>query len=189
MTVNHNEILSALVDGELTGNELDQALHLLSTNEQARLQMQRYQFVSDVMNGYATNNLNIDLTKKVSMALTDEPVFSQTSTTKPKAMIIPLPKRFWQQAAGLAVAASVGALAVVGVMTQPQNPTVPMMPLASIDTPAQVVVVETHTGNRWTVGEPEVADRLNTYLVDHNEYAGASGVFSYARVVSYEVGQ
>ncbi|EMR12478.1 Anti sigma-E protein RseA, partial [Methylophaga lonarensis MPL] len=41
------------------------------------------------------------------------------------------------------------------------------------------------TGNRWTVAEQEVEDRLNTYLVDHNEYAGTSGVFSYGRVVSY----
>ncbi|HDZ15836.1 MAG TPA: anti-sigma factor, partial [Methylophaga aminisulfidivorans] len=38
---------------------------------------------------------------------------------------------------------------------------------------------------RWTVGEGEVEDRLNDYLVDHNEYAGAAGLFSYARVVSY----
>jgi sigma-E factor negative regulatory protein RseA len=74
-------------------------------------------------------------------------------------------------------------------MTQPEN--------QLISTPMQTAAYEvvnevssnTASANRWTVNEPEVQERLNTYLVDHNEYAGASGVFSYARVVSYDAGQ
>jgi sigma-E factor negative regulatory protein RseA len=187
MTANHTELLSALVDGELQGQELDKALQLLNNNEQTRAQLQRYQFASDVLHGNTHGNRRIDLSASVSKALDKEPVYSNKVAVKSKAAVIALPKQFWQQAAGLAMAASVGALAVVGIVSQPQNQLVPTT------TVANEIRVETTTiataGNRWTVGEAEVADRLNTYLVDHNEYAGESGVFSYARVVSYEAGQ
>ena len=188
MTINQNELLSALVDGELQGDEFEQALQIVTTNEQARIQLQRYQLASDVLQGYGSGNLNVDITSQISAALVDEPVFNQTSTTKKKAQIIPFPKQFWKQATGFAVAASVGALAVMGVMTQPQNQLIPVTPLAAIEAPAATTTV-VQAGNRWTVGEAEVENRLNTYLLDHNEYAGASGVFSYARVVSYDAGR
>ncbi len=124
------------------------------------------------------------MTARISTALADEPVHQLTEQQTKKASVITLPDWFWKQTAGLAAAASIGALAVVGVFNQPQTPATPEL--------AQVEQVQTQTQtavavspNRWTVGEQEVEDRLNNYLVDHNEYAGASGLFSYARVVSY----
>lgn len=189
MTVHDNEMLSALVDGELQSQELEQALHLLSINKQARAQLQRYQLASDVMHGHAIANQTVDLTARISAALAEEAAPTPQTSHKRHAQIISFPKQFWKQAAGLAVAASIGALAVVGIMTQPQNQLVPVAPLASVNTTAAETVVAQTGGNRWTVGEPEIENRLNTYLVDHHEYAGASDVFSYARVVAYEVGQ
>ena len=91
-------------------------------------------------------------------------------------------KTVWKQAAGLAMAASVGALAVVGVMNQQAYQDLPM---ASAENVADVTTQVAGQVNRWTVGEPEIEDRLNNYLVDHNEYAGGAGMFSYGRVVSY----
>jgi sigma-E factor negative regulatory protein RseA len=187
MTANHTELLSALVDGELQGQELDKALQLLENNEQSREQLQRYQFASDVLNGNIHGNRRVDLTASVAHALDKEPIYTDKTKDNGKASVIALPKQFWQQAAGLAMAASVGALAVVGIVSQPQNQLVPITTVAN-EIPVETTTVAT-SGNRWTVGEAEVADRLNTYLVDHNEYAGASDVFSYARVVSYEAGQ
>ena len=77
----------------------------------------------------------------------------------------------------------------MGVMNQPQNQLIPDTAVASIEETAAEPMMLAQTGNRWTVGEQEVEDRLNTYLVNHNEYTGASSVFSYARVVSYDAGQ
>ena len=51
MTVNDSELLSALVDGELEGDALDHALLLLSTDDRARKQFQRYQRGSDSLRG------------------------------------------------------------------------------------------------------------------------------------------
>ena len=73
----------------------------------------------------------------------------------------------------------------MGVMTQSANQLVPTTTLASVERASTATVVS-QSGARWTVGESEVEERLNTYLVNHNEYAGASDVFSYARVVSYD---
>lgn len=187
MTVDQNELLSALVDGELNDNELERALQLLSNNDTARARFQRHQLVSDVLHGHVSHNRTVDLTGRIAEALSDEPAIAMVP--KHKILPIPFPTRFWRQATSLALAASVGALAVMGVMNQPQNQLMPATAVASIEqAPAKQMAVA-QTGDRWTVGEPEVEDRLNTYLVNHNEYAGASSVFSYARVVTYDAEQ
>ncbi|MDT8371955.1 MAG: sigma-E factor negative regulatory protein [Gammaproteobacteria bacterium] len=187
MTVNYNEQLSALVDGELQGEQLEYVLALLKTDVQAQKQFQRYQHTSDVLHGFATKPHPIDLSESLALALKDEPMHAMRS--QPKAKVLPFPSQLWKQISGLAIAASVGALAVVGVMTQPDNQLISTSVQTVANATSNDLQPQRASSNRWTVGEPEVEERLNTYLVDHNEYAGASGVFSYARVVSYDARQ
>lgn len=183
MTANHNELLSALVDGMLAGEELNQALELLNTNEQARLQFQRYQHASDTLHGHSLSN--VDLSSQISQTLKYIDFDSQDE--KKKARVFQFPKQFWRQTAGLAVAASMGALAMVGVISQPENQLVPAVQVATLSSvPSQLA---SQVGKRWTVEGNDVEKRLNAYLVDHNEYTGAADVYSYARVISYDVGQ
>jgi sigma-E factor negative regulatory protein RseA len=185
MTANPKELLSALVDGELKGKELEQALDLIHSDEQAKQRWLSYQQTSDILHGHKIGQQNIDLSRLISDKLVDEP--SYTAETK-KAKILAFPQQFWRQAAGLAVAASIGALAVVGVMEQPTSQFNPNPQIASNEV-AKPVLASAQSGKRWTVGQQDVEQRLDNYLVDHNEYTGASGVFSYARVVSYDAGQ
>ncbi|MCB2427436.1 sigma-E factor negative regulatory protein [Methylophaga pinxianii] len=185
MTINHLELVSALVDGQLTGNELEQALGLIANDPHAREAFMRYQQASDILHGYtrSINHNMLDLTARISASLADEPVYSIATKSKSTAKLFRFPENFWKQATGLAMAASVGALAVVGVVQQ-QSSGVDNMPMASVvadESPATLI----SQSNRWTVAEPEIEDRLNNYLVDHNEYVGTSGMFSYGRVVSY----
>lgn len=182
MTAKQHELLSAFVDGELNSQELDELLALMSTNDNARADYQRYQLSSDVLRGYTNRSKPVDLTARISAALVDEPVHQLTAQETKKASVLKLPDWFWKQTAGLAAAASIGALAVVGVLNQPQTSVTPEL---AQTIPAEIETTVAVSPNRWTVGEQEVEDRLNNYLVDHNEYAGASGLFSYARVVSY----
>lgn len=192
MTANQNELLSALVDGELSGSELEQALQLLNTNDLARAQFQRHQLISDVLHGHVSHNRAVNLTSRIAEVLANEPAV--ISPIKRKASVIPFPTQFWKQATGLALAASVGALAVMGVTNQQQEQLIPATTMASNDSvvtppmPMPMAVAQ-KANNRWTVTEPEVENRLNTYLVNHNEYAGTSSVFSYARVVSFDAEQ
>lgn len=181
MTAKQQELLSAFVDGELNEKELDQLLALMDSDDNARADYLRYQFSSDVIRGYTNRSRPVDLTSRISTALKEEPAHQQAEPGKQKNRVLTLPNWFWKQTAGLAAAASIGALAVVGVMNQPQNTVTPELVQAE---PVQQQTAVA-ASNRWTVGEQEVEDRLNNYLVDHNEYAGASGLFSYARVVSY----
>lgn len=174
MTAKNNALLSAFVDGELSMQELDALLEMINTDGQARADYLRYQNTSDAMHGYLGGRMPVDLSQRISAALDDEAALSVPAF---KARVLAFPRRVWKQGASLAAAASIGALAVVGVMNQPVGSD--MTELAA----AQPVTLE--SSNRWTVGEAEVEERLNNYLVDHNEYAGASGLFSYARVVSY----
>jgi sigma-E factor negative regulatory protein RseA len=181
MTAKRHELLSAFVDGELNAQELDELLALMNSDDNARNDYLRYQHASDTLRGYSRHKQPIDLTARLSQALANEPTHQQSGALK-KARVFNVPDWFWKQTTGLAAAASIGALAVVGVINQPQSSVTP--PLAQLEQePTQTAHVA--ATNRWTVGEQEVEDRLNNYLVDHNEYAGASGLFSYARVVSY----
>ena len=198
MTTDDNELLSALVDGELRGRELEKAMALLSADQSARECLQRYQICRDAFHGYGTKQ-QARATQKISAAILLEAKHKPVNVQAvEKTNVISLPIRFWQQSLSLAVAASIGALAVVGVMTQPNIQTVPMAALESTQglEPAEITVAASkaealplNSGNRWTVEEQEIEDRLNIYLVDHNEYAGVSDIFSNARVIAYESGQ
>ena len=210
MTANDEELLSALVDGELQGEALDRAIALVSTDQTARERFQRYQLASNVLHGQAIGHQQGDMTQQISAAISDEPVHSvtpvqaKTVPETPTADVLTFPERFWKQTVGLAVAASFGALAVVGTMTQPDYAVMPAASMAAVEAvpvpnvvvsqqqvaPVPVVTVAVQeSGNRWTVTEQAIEDRLNVYLVDHNEYAGASDIFSNARVIAYESGR
>lgn len=182
MTAKQQELLSAFVDGELNEQELDELLALMNIDD-ARAEFMRYQLSSDVMHGYNSYSKPVDLTQRLGAALADEATHSAETSKSPKAKVLTFPDWFWKQTAGLAAAASIGALAVIGVMNQPQTALTPQ--LAEVEPVQPAAETALAASNRWTVGEREVEDRLNNYLVDHNEYAGASGFFSYARVVSY----
>ena len=182
MTMTQQELLSAFVDGELNEQQLDELLALVDNNDSAKSNLMQYQFSSDIMHGYVTGKQPLDISQSIAEKIADEPNLSVAKSKTTKSKIISVPDWFWKQTAGFAVAASVGALAVVGLMTTPQNssPSAQFAQTTSVQQQASV-----NESNRWTVGEGEVEDRLNDYLVDHNEYAGAAGLFSYARVVSY----
>lgn len=181
MTAKRQELLSAFVDGELNAQELDELLALMNTDDNARSDYLRYQLASDTLRGYSRHREPMDISARLRQALDDEPVHQQSGT---KSRVLTVPNWFWKQTAGFAAAASIGALAVVGVINQPQTALAPT--LAQVEqAPVKTQTTTIAASNRWTVGEQEVEDRLNNYLVDHNEYAGASGLFSYARVVSY----
>ena len=203
MMTDDNELLSALVDGELRGRELDKALAFLSKDPSARERIQRYQISRDAFHGFGTKH-QARATQKISAAILLEAKHKPVNVQAVgKTNVISLPITFWQQSLSLAVAASVGALAVVGVMTQPNIQPVPMTPMAASESiqgsesagitvaasKARPRALTSNSGNRWTVEEQEIEDRLNIYLVDHNEYAGVSDIFSNARVVAYESGQ
>ena len=94
-------------------------------------------------------------------------------------------------AAGMAMAASVAALAIL--LFPKYSDIASDGPGVQVASAPSTVIYTTSTGTRWkNLAEPTVESRLNRYLEDHSEYAspgGMSGVLPYASFVSYDAGQ
>ena len=95
-------------------------------------------------------------------------------------------------AGSLAIAASVAAVAIVGlqfIQTGPVTDGAPGQPLAQGPAAVQEPIDPAERQLAATPGQPDPGRGLNLYLVEHNEFSPSSGIkgmMSYGRVVSYE---
>jgi sigma-E factor negative regulatory protein RseA len=90
--------------------------------------------------------------------------------------------------AGLAVAASVAVVAVLAIQNSEQEPA--SAPTVAAAAPADNAYIRAQAAH--PAGEKFPADeRLNIYLVNHNEYAvnrGMQGLLPYVRIVGHTPG-
>jgi sigma-E factor negative regulatory protein RseA len=180
-----NGQLSALMDGELAAEEIEAVLQAFKVEEQVRRQWASYHLIRDSLQGHLPEVSLCDLAREVSQALEQEPTFLVAAP--PGAEVAQRLPQGWKYAAGLALAASLSAVTVLGIQALIGRTTVPESPLAagsSVSPEAEVVPVL--DSQRWAVLEPEVKERLNTYLVNHTEYVDMPGMLRYGRIVSYE---
>lgn len=168
------ERISALTDGELSGPDLKNALDALDESE-LRGRWTRYHLVSDVLRKNFVGAYPNDLADRVSRAVARE----ETLRLKPLRMVR-VPPAIWHQAAGVAVAASVTAVAILGF----QN----MQEQGAPATAAGVQVVADQDSNTNSGTHVTHTPDLDSYLVNHNEVAGATGfqgVLPYVRLVGH----
>jgi sigma-E factor negative regulatory protein RseA len=142
------------------------------------------------MKGQLSEFPTLDISASVSQALKDEP-----------AILTPLwrrlnPRYVMKQAAGLAVAAAVGTIAVLSVQqTQlglsdnnviaKSDSESSTYQLASKIQPGQIRQVSFTTRKKL---DAAVESKLSSYLVNHNEFSRSirvSGVMPYTRIVSF----
>lgn len=175
-----NEQVSACVDGETEPGESDLLLRRLSQDDSLRSRWARYHLISDTLKNNLPEHLSLTLSERIRQSIANEPTpqtrFSVTRLLKP--------------AAGFAIAASVAALAVFAVRSVP-NAADPQQ-VEQIASTAPVTQFERVRGTRWDRTQPEVAARLNTYMLNHSghaESAGLQAVLPYVRIVGYDVGQ
>ncbi len=161
--LNEREPISALVDDELDDSEVRAVLDRLCEPESLG-SWERYHLIQDVLHNNRPSGASLELAERVRRAISDEP----TLRLKP-IRIVRLPAVFWRQAAGVAVAASVTAAAILGYQH-----------FASADK---------EPGQTRVAASPQVPTSpppLDVYLVNHNEYArtsGMQGVLPYVRMV------
>ncbi len=177
MTDEIREQVSALVDDELDDLERPLLLGRLQRDAGLRACLGRYQLIGEVMRGGHAQVAGLGIAARVQAELDGEPV----STPPPQVAA-----RLWKPLAGLAIAASVALVAVLSVQRvhAPQQAT---PALASSQAP-DGAFVRVDDG-RWNRIEPAVEQRMNRYLVNHNEYAASRsmpGVMPYVRIVGYE---
>ena len=118
------ESLSAVMDDAAQPLELQRVLKASQDHEQVRQQWSRYQLASAALKREASDaSLTVDLAHRVRQAIEAEPTYTQIAPSQSKN--IARFDRMWQPVAGLAVAASVAMVMVlgaqrVGVAVQPQ---------------------------------------------------------------------
>lgn len=187
---NHtSEQLSALVDDELNGPALRQALEHLRRDAELKARWGRYNLISDTLHASLVTARAAELHQRVHQALAQEPTLL-APRRKPRLPALA------KQAAGVAIAASVAVVAIISVQHGDDTPGVAPIgtPVAQTQTarPAASMVQLASTGSggpTMTAAERAERGRLHSYLMNHNEYSVSSsmqGVLPYVRIVSNE---
>ena len=171
MSDDFKEAISALADGERSGDDSLAVIDKIIHDPTARKAWERYHLIRDAMKEGLPEEIHTTLASGVHDALALEPV-SLAARRKRRTWLKPL--------TGLALAASVATIAIIGVRNiEPSGNSATQIATAS--EPAIMA------GNRWNVS-PEVEARLNAYLVNHSEYVGygMQGMMPYARILGYD---
>lgn len=171
MSDESKEAISALADGEDSAGNTAKLLDKVTLDPLSRATWERYHLLSDAIKGRLPDQIQTGLSDRIHDAIAQEPVVLATRR-KRRGILKPL--------TGLALAASVATVAILGVRSLDSEITPAAQIAATAKTPQT-------TGNRWNVS-PEIEARLNAYLVNHSEYVGygMQGMLPYARIVGYD---
>ncbi len=185
MNESKNEQLSALIDGE---HENEHTLDELIHNEDMKDTWSRYHLIGDCLRDNLPEEISNQISTQVSNALRDEPNILAPNITK----------RFnTKPLMGFAIAASVAMVAVFTIKSGNEQDS----SFKSAPTIAATTVAQPQT---FSFPDPQVlpaaikksdtpvstADqRLNNYLINHNEYrsnGGVNAILPYVRIVTTE---
>lgn len=172
------EKLSALIDAELDELEEWRVLDALATDPELRRTWGRYHLIRAAVTRQLGTLAPSDLPERVLVQLDTEPAVAASL-------------RFWPLAGGFAAAASLAAVAILGLqaLRGPTDPTA-VTPLAVAPTSASAPAPTTEVASAAPVA-PATAnseERLSRYLVGHNEFmptAGMGSMLPYVRVVAH----
>jgi sigma-E factor negative regulatory protein RseA len=179
MTEQIREQISAIMDGEMESTSCSASIK----SEEFKQTWFRYHLISDCINNRISTYHDITLSKNISEAIQSEPTILSPSSIYLKPI------------AGLAVAASVAALAIIGIqqLQSPQDPNSSQtVPVAQVQTPSPqieygVPVSLPKSGTPRPVQVKMQSDmRINRYLLNHNEYRtnmGVGGVSPHVRLI------
>ena len=181
MNNDNREWLSALADGELRGDELQRGLDALRNDPELQSSWGAYHLIRDSVSSNLNQEVAPQLHQRISAALEAEPTILAPQRRK---------HPWLKQVAGVAIAASVTGVAVIGVQQMNAIDAGPaVQPVAQQQeyirmAPAMVAEAE----NR----PQENREALDRYLVNHNEYSansGIQGVLPYVRIVGHKAAQ
>ncbi len=190
MSEKRKESVSALVDGELTGDSQSTIDDLLKTPA-LKANWARYHLISDSLKGNLPEAADSGLAARISASIQAEPtVLAPQAASK---------NRFYKPLAGFAIAASVAAMAILGIQQNQQAVGSQDQQLVSFaaQKPANAIPVQQAALNATSEAQlrqvkANTRARLNSYLVNYNEYrtnSGFQGMLPYARTVTYENNQ
>lgn len=187
------EKISAFVDGELRESTPDRVVDALYANAELRRTWARFHLIGDAMRGVGPVPGADSIAGTVRAALSEEKIVPLKPRSR-RPGIGPL--------AGLALAASVSAVAILGIHSLDDGRDAPSPAVAGASRPEAVAGGSARDPSlgevrrsryeparlQWSDVPPDTEARLNAYLVNHNEFAGngVRGVMPYVRLVGYQ---
>lgn len=186
MTDTINEQISSLVDGELPGEECELLQHRLARDSELQDTWRNYHLIRDA--------IRQDLPEFINTSAGVNYLRHQGPDSSDSVSRFNVLQRLARPLAGMAIAASVAMLAVVGVMYNGEQLATPLSSqmTTAFQTAEQQRIRENFVvvpRSGWQSAKPAVVSYLNGYLVDHSRYAGfgsAPGIISYSRVAGYD---
>ena len=203
MTDDRRQRLSALVDGESSASELRATLAETLLDPELTACWERYFLIGRSLRGEPLPTSARQVAANVAERVAREPVPDSigvpANATADPVQSTPGPASTRRRPAATAAGPIVGValaagLAVVAVAIGPNlihrgGLTEPVMVEVTPVTPPAILGSQSlNVIDRWAVGEPNVASKLNELLVSHRERAAASGIsglIPYAAVVGY----
>lgn len=187
MTEYKNEKLSAFLDGEMSAESQKSLQADLTSNDDVRETSLRYNMIGQAIRQEKIDIVNLDVADRVRDALASEPAIL---APKNKQNVT---SRFSQTAWGAAVAASVALVALFvlppALETQQDDAGVPDFSKASnLAVLPDQTAITTVSSQQWITEPKQRNEKLNRYLMEHNEIAGRTGINGAApqvNVVSY----
>lgn len=182
MSDSRREGLSSLIDNALEPEALRQGLEGLVGDEALRGAWTRYHLIGDALRGEPVRVEYQAIAARVAARLREEPT------------LLAPPRRSASRARRVgaavvyALAASAALIAVLALPPMLEDRSTPGVQLAA-QPPAPAVRSFSEAPIRWSEGRPALEQKLTRYLVNHQEYAPASGmkgVLPYATLVGYE---
>lgn len=177
-----SEKLSALLDGELSDQEREQALREISRDPALADTWSRYHLYRAVFQEESVNH-NPALLERIVHRLKTEVVETMEpdpdhSPAEDQNVVELVGRASVSKRPVFAIAASLVAATILAVFMASYTPTKPAPPL----------IVELESNTKWEM-DREHEDELNGFLVRHGEFtpaSGMNGLTSYARFVSYD---
>ncbi|MCG6971089.1 MAG: sigma-E factor negative regulatory protein [Gammaproteobacteria bacterium] len=206
MTKQIDEQVSVFMDGELHGSEHSAVIERICRDDELRDRWQRYHLISDTLGNNLPAAIDNQFATSVMEALKNEPTVFAPAALKHKSTVK-------QKITGAAIAASVAAVAVIGVQTinQPKETATSLAEMPSTDqyvrmeqlanstpvnsTPKAFIMAPTVPALKASSSDTQDAKvtqiyqyhpQLNKYLLNHNQHTMDSrvqGVMPYARIV------
>lgn len=182
------EQISALVDDELEhGSRF--VLRALATDEAQKGVWGRYHLIGECLRGHLPARVDMQFAGRIRKALHDEPAV-QRSHRFPRLL---------KPVTGMAIAATVAAVAILGIRQIGSGPAATATSPIAYNSPAgtnsdyQTVTVTAGPVPQQSVRSYTTPDdaqsRMNRYLVNYNEYranSGVQGTMPYVRIVAHE---
>jgi|SRR5277367_4221747 len=169
------EQVSAFLDGELPNSETELLLKRLTRDAELRESFGRYALIGEALRGEGAGILTKGFASRVNHAIDGEPAVAPASAQSAPE------RRWWRPLAGVSVAASVAAVAIVALQQRAISPGLRSAAPLTAQNATQAPPVAREALS-YTVpvsnGEPRTSvapARLTNYVFAHSKYSSGLG--------------